>query len=72
MKMDFEDAWLRREYFQIDYISMQVLPFFELAQETNCDPKSVLTGLTNTSLQQMTDCIKLYRRGQIPLHEVEA
>ena len=56
--MDFEGAWLKREYFQIVYISMQVLPFPGLAQETTCDSKSVLTGLANRSLQRMTDCIK--------------
>ena len=58
MKMDFEGAWLKREYFQIAYILMQVLPFSDLAQETTCDSKSVLTGLANRSLQRMTDCVK--------------
>lgn len=33
---------------------MQVLSFFGLAQEINLDPKSVLPGLANTSLQWMT------------------
>ena len=58
MKMDFEGAWLKREYFQVAYISIQVLPFSDLAQETTCDSKSVLTGLANRSLQRMTDCVK--------------
>lgn len=63
MKMDFEGAWLKREYFQIAYILMQVLPFSDLAQETTCDSKSVLTGLANRSLQRMTDCVKWYQKG---------
>lgn len=46
---------------------MQVLSF-GLAQEINLDPKSVLAGLANTSLQWMK-VLNAIKRQQLVLHD---